>query len=137
MKVEIYSDGAARGNPGPAGIGIVIKQGEKVLLALGDYIGPATNNVAEYTAFVRALQEALSLGASRAQAFADSELLVKQIHGTYRVKNGNLKSLYYLAVNLIKRFKHFEISHVRREKNEWADQLANQGIGLKQSVRGK
>lgn len=137
MKVEIFTDGAARGNPGPAGIGVVIKQREKTLLTLGDYIGPATNNVAEYTAFIRGLQEALALGAFEAHAYADSELLVKQVHGVYRVKNENLKSLYCLAANLIKKFKHFKISHVRREKNELADQLANQGLDLKRPVKGK
>ena len=128
MLVHIYSDGAARGNPGPAGIGVVIKKGSTTLAEVADFIGKATNNVAEYMAFIRGLEEALLLGATKAECFLDSELLVKQVLGEYRVKNEGLAPLYHHAKALIKKFKTFSISHTVREENKHADRLANEGI---------
>ena len=136
MKVEVFCDGASRNNPGEAGIGVVIRSGGKVVLEIADYIGQTTNNVAEYMALIRGLEEALLLGAREASFFCDSELLVKQINGEYRVKNEGLKPLHLHAKKLILKFKKFEINHTRREKNAHADELANKGIdehGLKDS----
>lgn len=123
-KIKVYIDGAARGNPGPAGIGIHIQNIKDVY----DYIGEATNNVAEYSALLRGLKEIISLGYKEVHFYSDSELLVKQINGEYRVKNEKLKPLFLQAKSLILKLKDFSISHVRREKNKEADELANLGI---------
>jgi len=128
MKVSIYVDGAARGNPGPAGIGVVIRNNKEVLLEVADYIGKTTNNIAEYVAFIRGLEEALDLGNKTVEVFSDSELLVKQINGEYKVKNEGLIPLYHHARSLIKKFNHFTINHTVRAGNEHADELANKGI---------
>ena len=128
MTVQIFTDGAARGNPGPAGIGVVIRTDKEVLLEVADYIGKTTNNVAEYMALIRGLEEAIDLGQRSVEVFADSELIVRQIKGEYRVKNEGLAPLFYNATSLIKKFKHFSITHVPREENEHADKLSNKGI---------
>ncbi|MFA5839848.1 MAG: ribonuclease HI family protein [Candidatus Margulisiibacteriota bacterium] len=125
---QIFTDGAARGNPGSAGIGIVIRNNERVLLEVFDYIGTATNNVAEYSALLRGLEEALDMEIDHVEVFADSELVVKQVKGEYRVKNEGLLPLYQQLMPLIKKFKHFSISHIPREQNVDADKLANKGI---------
>ncbi len=127
-KIEVYVDGAARGNPGEAGVGIVIKQGNKILLEVGAYIGKTTNNIAEYMALIRGLEEAIIMGDGDVRVTSDSELLVKQIKGEYRVKNEGLKPLYFHAKELIKKINKFEIVHTPRENNKLADKLANQGI---------
>lgn len=124
MTIQVFIDGAARGNPGPAGIGVHIQNIKDV----ADYIGETTNNVAEYTALLRGLEELLLLGHKEAHFYSDSELLVKQINGEYRVKNEKLKPLFQHSKSLIKRLKKFSIKHVRREKNKEADRLANLGI---------
>ncbi|MBI5079029.1 ribonuclease HI family protein [Candidatus Saganbacteria bacterium] len=128
MKATIYTDGAARGNPGPAGIGIVIKKGHETLLEAAAYIGKTTNNVAEYLALIRGLEEALLLRAEEVEVFADSELLVKQINGEYKVKNEGLIPLSHHARSLVAKFKRFSITHKAREENKRADALANRGI---------
>jgi len=128
MKVQIYSDGAARGNPGPAGIGVVVKHGNKTIAEVAEYLGKTTNNIAEYLAFIRGLEEALACGAKEVECYADSELLVRQINGEYRVKNEGLVPLFHHAESLLKRFTHHKVIHIRREKNEEADRLSNQGI---------
>jgi ribonuclease HI len=128
MKVEIFCDGASRGNPGKAGIGIVIKQGDQVLNETAKYIGHATNNVAEYSALIQGLEDAHRLGATEVTAFCDSELLVKQIKGEYRIKSEGLKPLYLKAKSLIPKFKKFTINHTLRGGNQHADDLANKGI---------
>jgi len=128
MKVTIFSDGASRNNPGEAGIGIVINHGKKTVLEVSEYLGRTTNNIAEYLAFIRGLEEALLLGATEAECFADSELLVKQIKGEYRVKNEGLIPLYFHAKSLIKKFAHCSLHYIPREKNGLADELANKGI---------
>ena len=129
MTIKIFTDGAARGNPGPAGIGVVIKnEDDETLLEISDYIGETTNNVAEYIALIRGLEEALDMDIDKVEVICDSELLVKQIMGEYRVKNEGLLPLYNNVTGLIKRFKSFSLNHVRRENNKLADQLANQGI---------
>lgn len=127
-KIQLFVDGAARGNPGEAGIGVVIKDGHKTLLEVGAYIGKATNNIAEYMALIRGLEEVLLIKKDSVKVTSDSELLVKQINGEYRVKNAGLLPLYLHAKELIKKFKSFEISHAYREENKHADKLANMGI---------
>ena len=127
--LEIYCDGASRGNPGQAGIGYIIADTVgAVLKEESDYLGQATNNVAEYTALIRALQDSLKLGARRVKINSDSELMVKQIKGEYRVKSPGLAPLFQQAVGLLARFDAFEIKHIPREQNKRADQLANRGI---------
>ncbi len=137
MKVYLYVDGAARGNPGPAGIGVVIKsEADETLLEVSDYIGKTTNNVAEYMALIRGLEEAMDMGSKSIEVFSDSELLVKQIKGEYKVKNEGLVPLYHHLMSLVKRFNHFSVNHTVREENQHADELANRGIdehGLKES----
>lgn len=130
MAIEVYIDGAARGNPGPAGIGIVIKDGPKIIEEIGAYIGKATNNMAEYLALVRGLEEVLIRGFKSASFFSDSELLVKQLNGEYKVKHDNLVPLHYHVLTLIDRMKDFSIKHVTRDKNEHADKMANEGLDL-------
>jgi len=127
-KIEVFVDGAARGNPGPAGIGIVIKKGDKILLEVGSYIGETTNNVAEYMALIRGLEEAIIMGDENVKVTSDSELLVRQMTGEYRVKNEGLKPLHLHAKELVRKIKKFEIAHAPREKNKHADKLANMGI---------
>jgi len=127
----IHIDGASRGNPGPAGIGIVIKtESGSSLLESGQSIGTATNNVAEYRALIAALQAAHSLTSGRLQVFSDSELLVRQIRGEYRIKNPQLRPLFQEAEILISQFQSFNISHIPREQNQEADRLASQAASL-------
>lgn len=133
MKLEVFADGASRGNPGEAGLGVVVRSRGKVLKEVAEYIGRATNNVAEYLALIRGLEEALLLGASEASFFSDSELLVKQICGEYKVKNEGLQPLHLHAKQLIGKFKKFEITHKVREYNQHADELANRAIDSRHS----
>jgi len=128
-KLTVYTDGASRGNPGSAGIGIVfVDENNNVIKEINDYIGETTNNIAEYTALVTALREALEMQCDEIEVFSDSELMVKQINKEYQVKNAGLKPLYEEVCSLINEFKNFTISHIRREYNKRADELANQGI---------
>jgi ribonuclease HI len=125
----LWSDGAARGNPGPAGIGIMLKTKDgRVLVAEGRFVGRTTNNVAEYKALLLGLERALECGVRRLDVRADSELLIKQLKGQYRVKNAGLKPLVAEARALIQRFESVKLEHVRRELNVEADRLANAGI---------
>ena len=128
MPAIIYTDGGARGNPGPAGAGAVILQDGNVLAEISEFLGTQTNNVAEYTALVLALKKALQLGLADVEVRMDSELIVKQMQGEYKVKNAGLKPLFLEVVNLSKKFSSFHISHVRREENSAADSLANQAM---------
>ncbi len=128
MKVQIFCDGASRGNPGPAGIGVVLKDGHKTLLEISDYLGKTTNNIAEYAACLRGLTEALILGAKEVEVHADSELLVKQLNGEYKVKNEGIQPIFSQIQSLIKKFKHFSVTHTLRDGNKHADELANRGI---------
>ncbi len=124
----IYVDGGSRGNPGPAGAGAIIKdKAGNSVKELHRYLGIATNNVAEYEALILALTEAREL-TSRIEVFADSELVVKQIKGVYRVKNPVLKELFAKAKKLITSFESFKITHIRRELNSEADHLANKAM---------
>ena len=125
----INVDGASRGNPGKAGVGAVIRGSDNTIIErVSKYIGIATNNIAEYQALILALETAKQIGAEKINIYADSELMVKQIKGEYRVKNEGLKPLYQKAIGLLKDFKAYGIIHIEREKNTDADKLANQAI---------
>src|SRR5215471_12715329 len=124
-----YTDGGARGNPGPAGYGVVIKDetGRKVA-GLSEYVGHQTNNFAEYQGLIAALEYALEHGHKALKVISDSELLVRQIKGIYKVKNATLRNLHARAKELIARLDCFSIDHVLRGKNQEADRLANQAM---------
>ena len=129
LRLVVNIDGASRGNPGPAGIGVMIKEENgRLERELSKYIGEATNNVAEYEALLLALREVGSLKPAEVRILSDSELLVRQIEGTYRVKNPRLALLHSQAQDLIRTIPSFRIEHVGRERNLRADALANRGI---------
>ena len=128
---ELYVDGACSGNPGEAGIGIVIKESGKRIKAFSKSIGEATNNIAEYLALIYALQEAIFLKAGNVKVHTDSELMVKQITGFYKIKNQILKLFFGQVQHLIEGFQHFELHHISRTKNSEADQLAKAAISHK------
>lgn len=124
-----YSDGGARGNPGPAGFGVVIKdQAGKKVAALSQYLGHQTNNFAEYQGLIAALEYAVEHGPKAIRLISDSELLVRQIKGIYKVKNPTLKDLHARAKELIAQLDWFSIDHAMRENNQEADRLANQAM---------
>lgn len=126
---EIFCDGASSGNPGNAGIGVVINLHDgNPACRISEYIGIATNNVAEYTAFIRGLEEARSLGIKRVKVFLDSELVVKQINGLYKVKHINLMPLWTRAKNILTDFDSFTVVHVKRDMNKEADALATKAV---------
>jgi ribonuclease HI len=125
----INTDGAARGNPGPAAIGVIIRNGDGRLLAnISRDIGVATNNQAEYRAIIAGLEKAIGLGARRVLVKSDSELVVKQLQGLYKIKNTGLRPLYQKIVRLTGSLDSFDITHVPRELNAGADRLANQAL---------
>ncbi|MFA5027512.1 MAG: ribonuclease HI family protein [Candidatus Methylomirabilota bacterium] len=127
--IRVHIDGAARGNPGPAGLGVAFFGPDgTVLEGLARFIGEATNNVAEYRALLLALERAEELGCAELAVYSDSELLVRQIQGRYRVKHPALQPLFAEAKQRMARFRRVEVHHVRREENREADALANRGI---------
>jgi len=126
MKLEIFTDGGCSGNPGPAAIGVVIKEGARTIKTLSRAIGQGTNNIAEYTALIAALQEALILKADDISIKTDSELMARQVSGAYAVKHENIKPLFDQVRHLITGFKSFQIAHVPREQNSEADALVRQ-----------
>jgi ribonuclease HI len=127
----IYTDGASRNNPGDAGAGIYILQDGKPVDRIARYLGTQTNNIAEYSAAIIGLEHALKLGASSVRLHADSELMVKQLNGQYKVKNEGLKPLYQKAKELIARIGRVEVKYIPREQNKEADALANKAIDEK------
>jgi ribonuclease H / adenosylcobalamin/alpha-ribazole phosphatase len=132
-----YCDGAARGNPGPAGIGAVVLDPRGTVLAqVAEGIGIATNNVAEYRAAIAALHACAGLGGRRVTLRADSKLLVEQLAGRWRVKNPTLIRLHGEARALLRAFDRVELEHVRRELNKVADRLANRGVDAWLSEHG-
>lgn len=135
MALEIFTDGGARGNPGPAAAGVVIRddQGRSILEA-GYFLGKATNNVAEYTAMLLALEAAQKFGADEVSLFADSELMVKQLTGEYKVRDAKLAELFAQAQRLLIRFESWQIKHIRREQNSRADALANKALDARKDV---
>jgi len=130
-RLLLYTDGGARGNPGPAGIGVVILDDKKnKVKELYKYIGETTNNVAEYNAIIHGLEEALLLKAKEVIVHLDSELVTRQLNGEYKVKDAGLKPLFEKALSCLKSFDSFEIRHIERSKNKEADRLANKAINL-------
>lgn len=127
-ELQIHIDGASRGNPGEAGFGIHATSGDETVAELYGYLGRASNNVAEYRALIGALEYAASAGARRVRVFSDSELVVKQINGIYRVKHPDMIPLHRQARSLMERFDEAHVSHVRREQNREADALANRAV---------
>ena len=129
MKVRLSTDGGARGNPGPAAYGYVLEaQDGTVLAAHGERIGVATNNVAEYRGLLAGLAKAVDLGAAEVEVISDSELLVKQMRGEYKVKNPALRELSLEAARLSRRLEKVSYRAVRREHNELADRLVNEAL---------
>jgi len=130
-KLFLYTDGGSRGNPGPSGIGVVIlDEKRKKIKELSKYIGETTNNIAEYNALIYALEEAAALAAKELVIYMDSELMMRQLSGEYRVKSAELKPLFEKALGILKTFSSFEIKHIEREKNKDADKLANKAMNL-------
>jgi ribonuclease HI len=123
-RATLYTDGGARGNPGPAGIGVVLAVGKKEPMKISTYIGEATNNVAEYTALVTGMKLAHNHGVTHLQCFLDSELVVKQLNGDYK----GMKPLHAEASELRDEFVHVTFSHVERGKNKDADALVNEAL---------
>ena len=129
MKARLSTDGGARGNPGPAAYGFVVESDDgHVLAAHGERIGRATNNVAEYNGLVAGMRKAADLGVTELEVVSDSELLVKQMQGEYRVKNEALRALWEEATDLERRFRRVRYTSVRREHNELADRLVNKAL---------
>ncbi len=128
-RVVIFTDGTAEPNPGPAAIGATIKDEQgKLITSISQPIGQATNNQAEYRAIIAALENAISLGASQVDIHSDSELVVRQIDGRYRVKNAALKPLYQRVKQLQSQLKGFTITHIPRQQNIEADILAGNAL---------
>src|SRR5689334_4871614 len=128
-------DGGSRGNPGPAGIGVVVRAKDGTpLVTLGRFIGRATNNVAEYRALITAMDEAKKLGARNIVIRGDSELIIRQMRGEYRVKHPDMKELYDEAQSLVSDFDSAKIEHNLRHKNELADKLANLAMDKRADV---
>ena len=128
-KLVVNVDGGARGNPGPAAVGVVVATAAGDLLAeVGETIGPATNNVAEYKALLRGIELAIEHDGDEVQFFGDSELIVKQVRGEYRVKDPGLKPLHAQVKSGLASLGSWSISHVRREQNARADALVNDAL---------
>jgi len=128
-RVVINADGASRGNPGPAAIGVTIKDDKgNLVTSISRRIGRATNNQAEYRAIIAGLEKAIELGAREVMIYSDSELIVKQINGRYRIKNTSLRILYENLVKLISPLEKFSIQHVPRKRSIEADVLANKAL---------
>ena len=129
MKARLSTDGGARGNPGPAAYGYVLEAEDGTVLdARGETIGVATNNVAEYSGLIAGLRKAVELGVDELEVVSDSELLVKQMNGEYRVKNEALRELSLEAARLARRVGRVRYTAVRREQNELADRLVNEAL---------
>jgi ribonuclease HI len=128
-RVVVYVDGGSRGNPGPAGVGVVITDPDGAELArANDYIGEATNNTAEYRALLLGLERASALGAREVEVVNDSQLVERQVRGEYKVKKADLKVLHEQARTALKDFEGWSIRSVPREQNELADMLVNEAI---------
>lgn len=137
LLLRLHVDGASRGNPGEAGFGVHVTgdDGSEVASLYG-YLGTATNNVAEYQALLHGLRFALDRGAARVEVFSDSELLVRQVDGRYRVKSPGLLPLHREAKGLLARFERARVAHVPRERNREADALANRAVDERASSPG-
>lgn len=126
---SLNTDGGARGNPGPSAIGIVIKNSEgEIIKEYQEFTNVSTNNVAEYSALIKGLSIALDLNIKLLKCFLDSELVVKQVKGEYRVKDENLKLLFAKVINLKAKFSKIDFFHVKRKENSLADKLVNEAL---------
>jgi ribonuclease HI len=136
MTILAYTDGASRGNPGESGVGIVLKdEGGNIIASQSGYIGQATNNIAEYTALAACLKLVQRFPCSSLIVHSDSELMVRQLNGQYKVKDAGLKKHFlHIQKTLTASPFHFAIKHVPREKNREADELANHGIDTKKNL---
>ena len=136
MRLLIHTDGAARGNPGPAGAGAILRDASDgtVLAEIAEGLGHATNNVAEWTAVRLALEEARRLGATHVDLRLDSELVARQISGVYRVKHPDLKPIHAAAMKLLRSFEGYTVGHVPRALNKDADRLSNVAIDAPTSM---
>jgi ribonuclease HI len=131
LHATLHADGGARGNPGPAGIGIVLRDDDGAVIAeVARGIGRDTNNVAEYTALITGLELALERGVTHLDVHLDSELVVQQVQGRWRIRNDRLRALAVRARELLGRYEEARVSHVPRALNEGADALANQGMDM-------
>lgn len=128
MSYKLFSDGGARGNPGPAAIGAVLYQDDEELATVSEYIGETTNNQAEYRAILAGVELALEKGVKELECFLDSELIVEQLNQRYKVKDKELAKLFVKVWNLTLKFDKISFTHVRREGNKRADQLVNQAL---------
>lgn len=131
MLLTIFSDGGSRGNPGHSGIGVVIKKEGENIAKISKYIGETTNNQAEYQAVLAGLKKAISLGGTEILCYLDSELIVKQMNGEYKVKNPGLIPLFLEINKLRSQFKQIKFTHIKRELNKEADKLANLAMDSK------
>ena len=132
-RLKIYTDGGASGNPGPAGLGVVIYDDKnKIIVEISKYIGEATNNQAEYQALILALEKAKQLKAEEINCYLDSELVVKQINREYKIKDKGLGPLFIKVWNLSQNFKKINFHHIPREQNKEADKLAKKAIKERQ-----
>jgi len=137
-EIIAYIDGASRGNPGPAAAGFTLADSAGTQLqAKAFFLGQATNNVAEYTSLLKALEAAKNIGAEQLTVFSDSELLVRQINGQYKVKSEQIRPLFRQAVNLLGEFKKWKVRHISREKNKEADRLVNQALNLGSDIENE
>ena len=137
-EIIAYIDGASRGNPGPAAAGFTLADSAGTQLqAKAFFLGRATNNIAEYTSLVKALEAAKKIGTEQLVVFSDSELLVRQINGQYKVKSEQIRPLFRQAVNLLGEFKNWKVRHIPREKNEQADELVNQALNLGSDIENE
>ncbi|MBV8152778.1 MAG: ribonuclease HI family protein [Candidatus Eremiobacteraeota bacterium] len=126
-EATLFADGGSRGNPGPAASGaVLVDSGGEVIEEVGEYLGTATNNVAEWTALLLGLEAASARGLRRIAVRLDSELVVRQLKGEYRVKHADLQPLHRRALALLRRFDHVDVRHVPRKQNALADKLVNQ-----------
>ncbi len=137
-KIIAYTDGASRGNPGPAAAGFILTDTDGTQLqAKASFIGQSTNNVAEYTALIKALKAAKEIGTEQLTVFSDSELLVRQINGKYKVKSEQIRPLFQQAFGLLSEFKNWKVQHIAREGNKQADKLVNQALNLRSDIEGE
>jgi phosphoribosylglycinamide formyltransferase-1 len=137
-EIIAHIDGASRGNPGPAAAGFILTDSTGTQLqAKASVLGRTTNNVAEYTSLIKALEAANQIGSEKLTVFSDSELLVKQISGKYRVKSEQIRPLFEQAVDMLGRFKNWRVEHITREKNQKADGLVNQALNLGRDVEAE
>ena len=137
LDATLHIDGGSRGNPGPASYAVVLAKPGQAVVEEAETIGTATNNIAEYTALIRGLELAADEGVKQLTVLSDSELLVKQMNGEYRVKNADLQELYRQAVHLRSQFENVTLAHVRREQNKRADFLCNEALDGRPRRRGE